>query len=172
MRTLRRDSQRHPANAGAGVIDLTILVILLAVLVAVLLMVMTFSGERYGELRPNEEVTRAFDAARIDPGKDYYFSGSDLYPTALLGIDRSWTLESDLWKKRNLTAPEMGELVGNMRSKAREHGGLVQGFDILDDRGRKIGEWLSPPGLNVVVWMKGSDRVAISTPTPPANPDR
>ncbi|MCE5262310.1 MAG: hypothetical protein LLG97_02115 [Deltaproteobacteria bacterium] len=149
--------------------DLKIVLIMLAATVALLLIIVTYSGERYGELRPNEEVTQAF---RTDPGKDYYLSGPDPYPNAIMGIDKSWMLEGDLWKRKDLTAGGMEELVGNMRSKAAERGGFLQGFDILDDRGRKIGEWLSAPGMNATVWMKGGDRVAISTPPLNVHPDR
>jgi hypothetical protein len=32
-----------------------------------------------------------------------------------------------------------------------EHMAFLQGFDILDDRGGKIGEWFSLPGMNIVI---------------------
>ena len=152
--------------------DMKILISILAAAVVLILIVWRFSGGRYGELRPSREATDAFETFRIDPGKEYYLSGSDVYPNAIIGIDKSRTIETDLWKKRDLTAEGMKELVGNMRSRAMGHIAFLQGFDILDDRGAKIGEWFSLPGMSIVIRMKGEDRVSISTPFLDVYPDR
>jgi|WetSurMetagenome_2_1015567.scaffolds.fasta_scaffold06485_6 hypothetical protein len=141
--------------------DMKILIIL-AVAVVLFLIVWSFSQGRYGELRPNKKVTDAFETFRIDPDKEYYTSGPDVCPNAIMGIDKSRTLETDLWTKRDLTVDGMKRLVGNMRSRSMDQ--FLQGFDILDDRGAKIGEWFSISGINVTVWIKGMDKVSISTP--------
>jgi hypothetical protein len=152
--------------------DVKILISMFAAACILLLIVWSFSDGRYGELRPNKEVTNNFETFRIDPGKEYYLSGPDVYPNAIIGIDKSRTLETDLWKKRDLTAEEMKELVGHMRSLAMEHIAFLQGYDILDDQGKKIGEWFSLPGMNIVIRMKGENRVSISTPPLDVYPDR
>jgi hypothetical protein len=144
--------------------DVKILITMVAAVIVLLLIVWRFSGGRCGELRPSREATHAFEAFRVDPGKEYYLSGPDVYPNAIIGIDKSRTLETDLWKKRDLTGDGMKELVGNMRSRAMEHMTFPKGFDILDDRGAKIGEWFSLPGMSIVIRLKGEDRVSISTP--------
>ena len=151
--------------------DAKILISILAAAVVLLMIVWSFSGGRYGELRPSKEATDTFETFRIDPGKEYYLSGSDVYPNAIIGIDKSRTLETDLWKKRDLTAEGMKELVGNMRARAMGRMAFLQGFEILDDRGAKIGEWFSLPGMSIVIRMKGQDRVAISTPPLDVYPD-
>jgi hypothetical protein len=140
--------------------------------VIILLIIGRFSGGRYGELRPSEEATRAFEDTRINADTQYYLSGSETFPNALMGIDRSWTLETDLWKRRELTADELSGLVGQMRVKAMGQVATPQGFDILDDRGNKIGEWYSQPGMHIAVEMKGERRVSISTPPQDLYPDR
>ena len=152
--------------------DMKILISVLAAAVVLILIVWRFSGGRYGELRPSREATDAFETFRIDPGKEYYLSGSDVYPNAIIGIDKSRTLETDLWKKRDLTAEGMKELVGNMRSRAMKQVRSLQGFDILDDRGAKIGEWFSLPGMSIVIRTKREDRVSISTPPLDVYPNR
>lgn len=133
-------------------------------LAALILALWRFSSGRYGELRPSREVTEAYAACQVDPDKTYFSSGSDVYPNALIGIDKSWTLESDLWKKRELTEKEMKELVMNMQSRVMERIGSLQGFDIVDDRGWKIGDWYSVPGLSISVEVMGEKRVVIATP--------
>lgn len=133
-------------------------------LTALILALWRFSGGRYGELRPSREVTEAYTAFRVDPDKNYYISGSDVYPNALIGIDTSWTLESDLWKKRELTEKEMKELVMNMQSGSMERMTSLHGFDIVDDKGWKIGDWYSVLGLSISVEVIGEKRVVITTP--------
>ena len=152
--------------------DMKILISILAAAAVLILIVWRFSDGRYGELRPSKEVTDAFETFRIDPEKEYYISGSDVYPNAIIGIDKSRTLETDLWKKRDLTAEGMKELVENMHLRAMEHMAFLQGFDILDDRGTKIGEWFSLPGMSIVIWLKGEDRISISTPPLDVYPNR
>ncbi len=156
--------EKRRSGVERGIMEVTILISILAGIVILLLIVWSFSGERYGELRPSKEATKAFEAFRVDPGKEYYLSGSDVYPNAIIGIDKSRTLVTGLWKRKEMTAEGMQELVGNMRSRAMEHMAFLQGFDILDDRGDKIGEWFSLPGMSIVIWVKGQDRVSISTP--------
>ena len=70
-----------------------------------------------------------------------------------------------------MAAEEMKEVVGIMRSRAMEHVASLQGFDILDDRRAKIGEWFSLPGMSIVIRIKGEDRVSISTPALDVYPD-
>jgi hypothetical protein len=144
--------------------DTQILIIAPAVAAALILAVWRFSDGRYGKLRPSSEAAAAWETFRIDPEKNYYLSGSDVYPSALLGLDKTWTLETELWKRREMTVEEMRELVGNMRARALEQGTLMHGFDILDEKERKIGEWYSLPGMSIVIRPMGENRVSITTP--------
>ncbi len=43
---------------------------------------------------------------------------------------------------------------------------IFQGYDILDDRGRKIGSWFSLPGMDVMIkTYKKQDSIVITTPS-------
>ncbi len=144
------------------IMDMKILIVVLVAAVVLMLIVWSFSQGRYGGLRPSREATDAFESFRVDPAMAYYTSGSDDGPNAIIGIDRMRELESDLWTRRDLNADRMRQLVVNMRSRAMDQ--FLQGFDILDDRGAKVGEWYSLPGISITVWLKGTDRISISTP--------
>jgi hypothetical protein len=144
--------------------NLQVVLALFAVAVALVLAVWRFSGGPYGKQRPSGEATAAYEAFRVRPDLTHYISGSDAHPNALMGIDASWTLASDLWTKRELTPEVMKDLVQGMQAKALERLAPLQGFDILDHRDRQIGTWFSLPGLHVTIRILGENRVEISTP--------
>ncbi|HPB70946.1 MAG TPA: hypothetical protein PLW16_08300 [Syntrophales bacterium] len=144
--------------------NLQVVLALLAVAVALVVAVWRFSGGSYGKLRPSAEASAAYEAFQVQPDLTYYISGSDVHPNALMGIDASWTLASDLWKKRDLTPEGLKELVRGMQAKALERLAPLQGFDILDHRDRQIGTWFSLPGPHVSIRIREENRVEISTP--------
>jgi hypothetical protein len=147
----------------------TIIALCIFVLMALALAVWISSG-RYGKLRPSQEATDAYTSFQVDPEKYYYSSGPYFYPNALMGIDKAWTEESGLWKKRELTNADIRELVVNMQSKAMEQMASLHGFDVIDDKGGKIGDWYSIPGMNITIKVTGEKRVAVSTPPIEINP--
>lgn len=144
--------------------EIEIIIAILAVVAVLSIACWRFSGGRYGKLEPSREATIAYESFRIDSGRNYYSSGPDLFPNAIMGMDKSRSVGPDLWKKQELTAEGMKRLVENMRARAMEQGASLHGFDILDNRGRKIGEWYSIPGLHVVIRTEGETRVVVSTP--------
>lgn len=149
----------------------TIIALCIGFLVAMALTVWV-AGGRYGELRPSQQTTEAYTAFQVDPEKNYYISGPEFYPNALMGIDKEWSLESDLWKKRELTNASIKELVLNMQSKAMERMVPPHGFDVIDDKGRKIGDWYSIMGLDISIKVTGEKRVTITTPPIEIYPQR
>ena len=144
--------------------NMNIIITLCIIVLTALAFAVWISGGRYGELRPSQEATGAYTSFRVDPEKNYYSSGPDFYPNALMGIDKAWTVESDLWKKRELTDASIRELVLNMQSKAMEQMASLHGFDVVDDKGWKIGDWYSILGLNITIKVTEGKRVAITTP--------
>lgn len=118
----------------------------------------------YGEIRPGDEATAAFENHRVLPGYRYYVSGADLYPNAVIAVSRDHVLDSDLWKERTLTPGDMKEIVGAMQSKALEVGEMLHGFDILDPAGKKIGLWYSILRAPTYVRIEEDGKVDIGTP--------
>jgi hypothetical protein len=147
--------------------DMQILFMILLAVVVLIILIKRFSRGRYGSLRPSPETMNAYLSFQVDPGMRYYLSGSDLYPNAIIGIGKAWTLESDLWKPLDLDPNKLKELIFNIRSQGLGAGVMPGGYEIFDDRGGKIGDWFSLPGQNVTVWLRGENRVELSTPAPP-----
>ncbi len=112
------------------------------------------------------EVTRTFETYQISSEYDYYISGSDVYPNAIIGLDKAYTLETDLWKKVEMTPKKLRELVTDMKDKATtvNYGMPLYGFVMLDDKGKQIGVWYSILGAKTFLRMKDNRTVIIYTP--------
>ena len=123
--------------------------------------------KNYGTIALNDEVKNAFENYRIDPDLNYYFSGSESYPTALIGLNKSYTLDSEFWRKIEVTPAVLRNLVSSMQKKAESLSRFQYGFAILDDKGRQIGIWYSI--LDVRTFVKMEDEKTVIINTPPQN---
>ncbi|MGA2526114.1 MAG: hypothetical protein ABSF79_05800 [Smithellaceae bacterium] len=109
--------------------------------------------KNYGKFVPDADVTAAFNKAEINPDLNYYITGSDTYPRSILGLNKAYILDSDLWKKVELKPEELRELSTRMRQRAimlcRRQGEF--GFAVLDEKGKQIGIWYSimVPGISI-----------------------
>lgn len=144
--------------------DIQILIAAVIIALASILLIRWRAGARYGTISPSRDVTTAYEDFSVDPDQHYYISGSDACPNAIIGVSKSWTLESDLWKKRDLDSQGMKELVLDMQSKTAEQNTVLHGFVILDNKGNKIGDWFSVMGFHVTVEITGERSVIIDTP--------
>jgi hypothetical protein len=117
-----------------------------------------------GRITPNVDADKAFESYSINPGYNYYFSGSDVYPNALIGLSKTYTLEPDLWKKIEPTPQEFRDIIKRMQTRAMNHGMNQHGFAILDDKGKQIGIWYSILSARTFVRMNDDRTVVIYTP--------
>ncbi len=118
----------------------------------------------YGRFSPDSKVTQAFELYQVNPGMNYYFSGSDVHPNALLGLDNHYVLESTLWKPVDRTPSRMKELVTGMKSRASMIGQGLFGFTLLDPQGKPVGIWYSILSASRVFKMKENNVVVVYTP--------
>ena len=112
-------------------------------------------AQHYGSIVPDRNATDVFEKYQINPNYNYYISGSDVYPNAFIGLDKSYVLDTDLWKKVEITPAKFRELVQYMQDKALSTGQSQHGFAMFDDKGKKIGIWYSI--LSVKTWLKMED---------------
>lgn len=115
---------------------------------------------RYGSIIPDTEVTKAFETYHPDPDLTYYISGSEVYPNAIMGLRKGYTLDSTLWKKREMTPQMLREFAMNMQRKAL----VIHGFALVDDKGKRIGVWYSILSATTSLRMKNDHTVVIPTP--------
>ncbi len=120
----------------------------------------------YGKIRPSAEAYRLFASYTVLPDYRYYISGSDDFPNALIGVDKTYTLEGGLWKEVDMTRAKLKEIIEDMHLKARAKTPpwILHGFDILDNKGKRIGLWYSILEAATNVKMEGDHKVLIYTP--------
>jgi hypothetical protein len=123
--------------------------------------------EGYGSLASRSDVTQAFESNKIDPELNYYFSGSDVWPDAIIGVNKTYTLDSTLWKKIEATPAVLKNLVSGMMSRPKD----PYGSTILDDKGVQIGVWYSYFGVMTYIKMVREKTVDIGTPINPYRPE-
>jgi len=119
---------------------------------------------RYGTITPDTKVAKALESFQISADLNYYISGADHYPNALMGLNKKYTLDSVLWKKINPSPLRFRELILNMQVRARQIGEFQYGCAIFDNKGNQIGTWYSILLAGTPVLMKDDQHVEIYTP--------
>ena len=122
--------------------------------------------KNYGRIEPNGAVTNAFEKYQVNQKYNYFISGSEVYPNAIIGLDKAYALEPDLWKPVEMTPKKLKELVQYMHDKVSTvaFGLSLHGFVMLDDKGKQIGVWYSILEAKTSLKMKDEHTVEIVTP--------
>ena len=122
--------------------------------------------KNYGKITPDSNAAKAFETYQINPNYNYYISGSDVYPHAIIGLDKVYKLEPDLWKQVEMTPKKIRELVTDMQDKVRSLSVRLSlhGFAMIDDKGKQVGVWYSILRATTSLKMKDDHTVIIITP--------
>jgi len=144
--------------------DITVYGIILALLITVVQGCAGLRTQDYGRFSPDRETTQAFENYQINPEMNYYVSGSDVYPNALMGLDKHYVLDSSLWKGVNMTPEMMKEIVSNMKQKVSTIYQTLFGFVLLDPQGKPIGVWYSIMSATTSFKIKEDNHVVVITP--------
>jgi hypothetical protein len=102
-----------------------------------------FYSGKSATVSPDNSVTKSFQDLQINPSFNYYITGSDSFPRTILGLNKTYTFNSDLWKKIEPTPANFYLLVNNMRGKANSRGLTVLGCSLTDENSKQIGVWYS-----------------------------
>ena len=98
-------------------------------------------ASNYGRLQANSEVTSLFETYQILDDYRYYYSGPDAEPFAVIGIHRSYSLGSKLWKAVDLTETQLKSWIQS--GMHRRFFRTPYGYYILGPAGERIGIWYS-----------------------------
>jgi hypothetical protein len=120
---------------------------------------------RIGGIVLDREAALIFEKKQCGADYQYFYSGSELYPSALMGIRKDVRLEEDtLWKKVDMTPERCLDMVSHIQTRALGLSLFPYGFVIQDDQGKRIGIWYSILTATTPVWMKDNNTAVISTP--------
>jgi hypothetical protein len=110
------------------------------ILLIVLTLMVAGCTKNYGNFKKSDEVTTAFRQGDHQPEYQYYYSGRDNMPYAIIGIDRNYTVPSRYWIPFEPESEMLSKMSGNMFGK---HKYYPTGYYILDPDGKIIGVWFS-----------------------------
>ncbi len=120
---------------------------------------------RIGRIVLDGDAALIFTKGQCSTDFQYYYSGSDLYPSALIGLRKDIRLEDDtLWKKIDMNPERCRDMVSHIDTRALGLGQYPRGFSIRDDQGRRIGIWYSIMTALTPVSMKDDHTAVIHTP--------
>lgn len=148
------------SNTGKKIGSLTVV----AAAVALSLLLCGFNMPQGGRFTAADDVTGTFESYKVNPSYNYYYSGPDAHPIALLGLPKKLKLEPDLWKPVKKPEKQLKELVTGMQSKLRGHNMSPWGFAVEDEKGRRIGIWYSLPQATTIIRMIDRQTAEIYTP--------
>jgi len=143
-----------------------VILVVVALFIGVIVFFVSRSGENFGMLRPSADATTDFQSSRMVPDHDYWFSGPESYPIAVIGVEKRFRFDSaGRWVRVN-GEEALKRLVTGMQSRALQMNRNLSGFEIVDQRGERIGAWYSAPGIQAVIKRTGIDSVEVWPPSP------
>ncbi len=121
----------------------------------------------YGRLNRNREVSQIFRSYEILPDHRYYYSGSDAYPSVVIGIHKDYTLVAKFWKPVDITPGILQSWLGWSRESLGLYYYKIEGSYIVGGKGQQVGVWF--PYRNHEAWglvtVYPDNTVNIKTPS-------
>jgi hypothetical protein len=119
-------------------IDLTIATWVMGV--CVLVFFSACSTQNYGRFVLDAKVSQDFRKGAVQPQYQYYYSGRDTMPYAIIGIDAAYTVPSRIWIPFKPQPGLLKKMSGNIYGEVDY---TPYGAKILDPEGNIIGVWYS-----------------------------
>ena len=116
-----------------------------------------------GRLQSSPEITEVFKSNRILPNHQYYVSGFQRIPYAIIAVDNNYQLRSSRWKPIDMDAAALNQLIYRM-----EHVYSIspKGALILDHEGNQLGIWYSSR-IQTKVKREKDNQIVVVSPDPP-----
>jgi hypothetical protein len=121
------------------------------------------TGNR-GSIKGDINAYNEFSIYKINPDLNYYISGHEEVPNALIGLKKSYVLSGSGWKRIEPSQKAYREIIQNMQKKASTHKLKQNGFAVCDDKDEQIGVWYSILSATTSVYVEGGHNAIIIAP--------
>jgi flavin-binding protein dodecin len=144
----------------------TLLIIVLVLCIGFIVFFISRSGENYGMLKPSDAATENFQSNRAVADLEYWFSGPESYPLAIIGVERRLRFgTAKHWMKVGTGEKSLQRLIEGMLSRASQMNQNLRGFEMVDRKGERVGEWYSAVGVQAVIKRTGIDSIEVWPPS-------
>jgi hypothetical protein len=133
---------------------------------ALLIVLQACSAERAnlsGRINSSQEVTWLFETYTVLPDHNYYYSGPDGKPDAIIGIDKQYILDTKLWKPVDLTPEQLKKWMNFILDSIGFVPIKIFGAHILNPSGQRVGVWYSPWAPSTVI-MGTDNHISVYPP--------
>ena len=134
-------------------------------ILAMLIVSAMISGclEKYGRIKRNPEITRAFQSHKVEPDYKYYYYGLTNYPYAIIGIDPAYHISSKVWREIDSGTEQFEKMIDWVWGD--DYYSSISGASILSPTGEKVGIWYSSIWF-VAIRFEENNRIAVMPDTP------
>ena len=119
----------------------------------------------FGIFVPDQNAEKNIESFQIDRGMNYYFSGSDVYPSVIMGLKTQYLLDNDLWRPIQPDPKIFKDLITDMQYKARMAGQLQRGFILKSPDGQTLGVCYCTFNVRMSIKMGEDNKVIVYTPS-------
>ncbi len=116
-----------------------------------------------GRLQNSPQVTEVFKGSRILPDHQYYISGFQRVPYAIIAVDNIYQLRDGHWEPIDLDSTALSQLIYRMEQVYSLN---PRGAWILDQAGNRLGVWYSSQ-YQTLVKREKDNRIVVVSPEPP-----
>jgi hypothetical protein len=113
---------------------------------------------------PDRSVQAAFEAGQLDPDTNYYFSGPQSSPLAIVGLNKKYVLDNALWKPINTSKMCLDLVQACLTEDMKDQVRDVHGFAMYAPSGEKIGVWFGDMHRKMRAKMGSGNKVVVYTP--------
>ena len=116
-----------------------------------------------GRLEVSSDATEVFSKNQILANHQYYISGDQRIPFAIIAIDNNYQLKFDRWRAIDMNSTQLNQLIYRM---GQVYSKTPRGAWILDHDGTRLGIWYSSQ-YQTLVKRDRQNRIVVVNPDPP-----
>jgi len=116
-----------------------------------------------GRLEGSPEATEVFRKNQILANHDYYISGDQRIPLAIIAIDNKYQFKTSRWRAIDMNSTQLSQLTYRMEQVYSIN---PRGAWIMDNDGTRLGIWYSSQ-RQTLVKRDRENRVVVVNPDPP-----